>query len=144
MLLRLVHLLSKHLHTMTNPYVLQINVSLLKVVQVLENYHLACTFKMLKEEDNNIFANCSKEIRNEVRATVVDMVLATDFGRHLELMGQFKSKVAAGGISREQRDDRILYMKMALKCADISHTSKARDLHLKWTDRITEEFFLQV
>ena len=32
---------------------------------------------------------------------------------------------------------------MALKCADISHTTKAQHLHLAWTDRVSEEFFCQ-
>ena len=32
----------------------------------------------------------------QVRAIMIDMVLATDFSKHLELLGQFKSRRAAG------------------------------------------------
>jgi len=71
------------------------------------------------------------------------MVLATDFGKHLEVLGQFKSRRAAGEFKSEQKTDRVLLLKMALKCADISHTSKSSELHKEWTTRVTEEFFRQ-
>ena len=32
---------------------------------------------------------------------------------------------------------------MALKCADISHTAKSSEIHLEWTNRVTEEFYHQ-
>jgi hypothetical protein len=71
------------------------------------------------------------------------LVLATDFAQHIELLALFKSKIAAGGFDRQRVEDRRLLMQIALKCADISHTAKAKQLHLEWTSRITEEFFRQ-
>jgi cAMP-specific phosphodiesterase 4 len=41
------------------------------------------------------------------------------------------------------KDDRMLVLKMALKCADIGHTSKTKELHLEWTQRVSEEFYRQ-
>jgi cAMP-specific phosphodiesterase 4 len=111
--------------------------------KVLENYHLASTFNIIQQDQTNIFAGCTKDARLEIRASIIDLVLATDFSRHLEVLGQFNSRRAAGGMSVDKRDDRLLWMKMALKCADISHTAKSTDIHLKWTEYITEEFFKQ-
>lgn len=30
-----------------------------------------------------------------------------------------------------------------LKCADLGHSAKSLDLHVKWTEAIQEEFFAQ-
>ncbi len=49
------------------------------------------------QEENDIFSGCSKEVFKEIRATIIELVLATDFSRHLEVLGQFKSRKAAGG-----------------------------------------------
>ena len=38
----------------------------------------------------------------------------------------------------------MLLLKIALKCADISHTAKSSEMHFKWTERITREFHKQV
>ena len=37
----------------------------------------------------------------------------------------------------------LSFLQIALKGADISHTTKAQHLHLAWTDRVSEEFFCQ-
>lgn len=39
--------------------------------------------------------------------------------------------------------ERMNVLKMAVKCADVSHTSKSENLHFKWTQRIIEEFYRQ-
>eukprot|EP01097_Dermamoeba_algensis_P005358 TRINITY_DN3408_c0_g1_i1.p1 TRINITY_DN3408_c0_g1~~TRINITY_DN3408_c0_g1_i1.p1 ORF type:complete len:821 (-),score=168.38 TRINITY_DN3408_c0_g1_i1:216-2678(-) len=106
---------------------------------VLENHHLAASFLLLKEEDCNIFEHLSLGQYKEIRETMIDMVLATDFSQHFDILGQYKSRSAVGGV----KQDRRLLLKMALKCADISHTSKSLDIHQQWTSRITEEFFRQ-
>ena len=109
----------------------------------MENYHLASAFNIIQQDSTNIFSGCTKDAKLELRATIIDLVLATDFSRHLEVLGQFNSRRAAGGMSVDKRDDRLLWLKMALKCADISHTAKSTEMHLKWTANITEEFFRQ-
>ena len=40
-------------------------------------------------------------------------------------------------------EERLLVMKVALRCADISHPSKQCHIHLRWTDAINKEFFAQ-
>jgi hypothetical protein len=39
--------------------------------------------------------------------------------------------------------DRLLYMKMIIKCSDLKHPSLKRDAHLKWSAMVNEEFIQQ-
>jgi len=91
---------------------------------------------------DNVFSNCSNDVKKELRSAIIELVLATDFSKHLEILGQFKSRKAAGELTNK-REDRLLVLKMALKCADISHTAKTPVLHQNWTQRVTEEFYQQ-
>ena len=50
----------------------------------------------------------------------------------------------APGIDWTSEADRILVSQITIKLADINGPAKKRDLHLAWTDRITEEFYEQV
>ena len=45
---------------------------------VLENHHLAVSFKLLQNQDCDILANMSAKQRQTMRKMVIDMVLATD------------------------------------------------------------------
>jgi len=110
---------------------------------VLENHHLCTAFTLLQNDDCDIFSGVSPAVRKELRYVIIQSVLATDFSKHLEVLGQFKSRRATGGFEKEKSEDRLLLLKMALKCADISHTTKPTHLHLEWSKRITEEMFLQ-
>eukprot|EP01118_Nematostelium_gracile_P019482 TRINITY_DN9043_c0_g1_i2.p1 TRINITY_DN9043_c0_g1~~TRINITY_DN9043_c0_g1_i2.p1 ORF type:complete len:186 (+),score=54.04 TRINITY_DN9043_c0_g1_i2:115-672(+) len=72
------------------------------------------------------------------------MILATDFGKHFDYVGQFKGAIAnSDSLDVTKREIKDLYMEIALKCADISHASKNLEIHLNWTNRITEEFYRQ-
>eukprot|EP00013_Stygamoeba_regulata_P009218 CAMPEP_0177672262 /NCGR_PEP_ID=MMETSP0447-20121125/25225_1 /TAXON_ID=0 /ORGANISM="Stygamoeba regulata, Strain BSH-02190019" /LENGTH=1272 /DNA_ID=CAMNT_0019179873 /DNA_START=33 /DNA_END=3849 /DNA_ORIENTATION=- len=110
---------------------------------VLENHHAASCFKLLADDEKNILCNLSTEQRVIVRKMIIDLVLATDFSKHFALLGQFKSKLAAGGFDPNELEDRTLIYQLALKCSDISHTTKHKPLHLDWSRRVTTEFYEQ-
>lgn len=70
---------------------------------VLENHHLAVAFKLLQNEDCDIFANLGKKQRQTLRKMVIDMVLATDMSKHMSLLADLKTmvetkKVAGSGV----------------------------------------------
>ena len=69
-------------------------------------------------------------------------MLNTDMGVHFDFMAKFRSAVA-GNIDLADPGTRLLIMQMGLKCGDLGHSAKSFPLHLKWTERINEEFFLQ-
>jgi hypothetical protein len=110
---------------------------------VLENFHLAEAFKLIKIPDCNIFSGVSRETYRELREMIIQTVLATDMSRHFKVIGEFKSKLAAGGISSMNKDDVLLVLMMAMKVADLGHTSKKTSLHFEWCQRINEEFYRQ-
>lgn len=70
---------------------------------VLENHHLAVAFKLLQNEDCDIFASLGKKPRQTLRKMVIDMVLATDMSKHMSLLADLKTmvetkKVAGSGV----------------------------------------------
>lgn len=50
---------------------------------VLENHHLAVGFKLLQEENCDIFQNLSKKQRDSMRKMVIDMVRVMHFLLHV-------------------------------------------------------------
>ena len=72
------------------------------------------------------------------------MVLETDLSKHFEIFSKFKTKaIMLGDIKYEKSEDKMIILSMALKCADIGHSAKSREIHQKWTNLVMEEFFNQ-
>jgi hypothetical protein len=110
---------------------------------VLENYHCATAFRIIYDEQNNIFTGLTEAQKKEVRESIVTMVLATDMAQHFDLLGKFKSKLAGNGFDPKDRKDRLLLLQIAIKCADISNPTKSTYLCNSWATRVMEEFFRQ-
>jgi hypothetical protein len=116
---------------------------------VLENHHLAVAFKLLQADERNIFAHLSGKQTKTLRKMVIDMVLATDMSKHMQLLADLKtmveSKKVTGNniIMLESYDDRIQVLQNMIHCADLSNPTKPLDIYIKWTDRIMEEFWRQ-
>lgn len=49
----------------------------------------------------------------------------------------------AVGIDWTSETDRLLMMQMVIKLADINGPAKTHELHVRWTERISEEFYEQ-
>jgi hypothetical protein len=116
---------------------------------VLENHHLAVAFKLLQADERNIFAHLSGKQTKTLRKMVIDMVLATDMSKHMQLLADLKtmveSKKVTGNniIMLESYDDRIQVLQNMIHCADLSNPTKPLEIYIKWTDRIMEEFWRQ-
>ena len=116
---------------------------------VLENHHLAVAFKLLQADERNIFAHLTAKQMKSLRKMVIDMVLATDMSKHMQLLADLKtmveSKKVTGNniIMLESYDDRIQVLQNMIHCADLSNPTKPLDIYIKWTDRIMEEFWRQ-
>ncbi|KAM5170926.1 3',5'-cyclic-AMP phosphodiesterase 4A [Mantella aurantiaca] len=116
---------------------------------VLENHHLAVGFKLLQEENCDIFQNLSKRQRQTMRKMVIDMVLATDMSKHMSLLADLKTMVetkkvtSSGVLLLDNYTDRIQVLRNMVHCADLSNPTKPLELYRQWTDRILEEFFRQ-
>ncbi|XP_026200879.1 cAMP-specific 3',5'-cyclic phosphodiesterase 4D isoform X4 [Anabas testudineus] len=116
---------------------------------VLENHHLAVGFKLLQEENCDIFQNLSKKQRDSLRKMVIDMVLATDMSKHMNFLADMKTMVetkkvtSLGVLLLDNYSDRIQVLQNMVHCADLSNPTKPLELYRKWTDRIMVEFFTQ-
>ncbi|XP_031433186.1 cAMP-specific 3',5'-cyclic phosphodiesterase 4D-like isoform X1 [Clupea harengus] len=116
---------------------------------VLENHHLAVGFKLLQEENCDIFQNLNKKQRSTFRKMVIDMVLATDMSKHMNLLADLKTMVetkkvtSSGVLLLDNYCDRIQVLQNMVHCADLSNPSKPLELYRQWTDRIMQEFFSQ-
>eukprot|EP00298_Acanthocystis_sp_HF-20_P018303 c21934_g2_i2.p1 GENE.c21934_g2_i2~~c21934_g2_i2.p1 ORF type:complete len:787 (+),score=321.97 c21934_g2_i2:97-2457(+) len=108
-----------------------------------ENHHLAAAFACLSEDENNFVHAMSPERKKDMRKIVIDLVLATDMSQHNAILSSFRLKLSSGALKLEDEDSLLMILKMGIKCADISHTSKEDFLHAPWTERITNEFLNQ-
>uniref|UniRef100_A0A8C7G388 Phosphodiesterase n=1 Tax=Oncorhynchus kisutch TaxID=8019 RepID=A0A8C7G388_ONCKI len=118
-------------------------------VSVLENHHLAVGFKLLQEDNCDIFQNLSKKQRQSLRKMVIDMVLATDMSKHMNLLADLKTMVetkkvtSLGVLLLDNYGDRIQVLQNMVHCADLSNPTKPLEVYRQWTDRIMVEFFTQ-
>ncbi|XP_004911040.1 cAMP-specific 3',5'-cyclic phosphodiesterase 4C isoform X1 [Xenopus tropicalis] len=116
---------------------------------VLENHHLAVGFKLLQEENCDIFQNLTKKQRQTLRKMVIDMVLATDMSKHMNLLADLKTMVetkkvtSLGVLLLDNYSDRIQVLQNMVHCADLSNPTKPLEIYRQWTDRIIVEFFHQ-
>ncbi|XP_070817986.1 3',5'-cyclic-AMP phosphodiesterase 4D isoform X5 [Chaetodon trifascialis] len=116
---------------------------------VLENHHLAVGFKLLQEDNCDIFQNLSKKQRDSLRKMVIDMVLATDMSKHMNFLADMKTMVetkkvtSLGVLLLDNYSDRIQVLQNMVHCADLSNPTKPLELYRRWTDRIMVEFFTQ-
>ncbi|XP_056276443.1 cAMP-specific 3',5'-cyclic phosphodiesterase 4D isoform X3 [Pseudoliparis swirei] len=116
---------------------------------VLENHHLAVGFKLLQEDNCDIFQNLNKKQRQSLRKIVIDMVLATDMSKHMNLLADLKTMVetkkvtSLGVLLLDNYSDRIQVLQNMVHCADLSNPTKPLELYRQWTDRIMVEFFTQ-
>ncbi|XP_071485038.1 3',5'-cyclic-AMP phosphodiesterase 4C-like isoform X2 [Diadema antillarum] len=118
-------------------------------VSVLENHSLAIAFKLLMEENCNIFEYLTKKQYQTLRKMSIDMVLATDMSKHMSLLADLKTmvetkKVAGSGVLLlDNYNDRIQVLKNLVHCADVANPSKPLQIYTQWTSMLMEEFFRQ-
>ncbi|CBY13498.1 unnamed protein product [Oikopleura dioica] len=106
---------------------------------VLENHHVAASFKMLQEnKGSNIVAELTRDQFEEFRSLVVDIVLATDMSQHFQQMSQ-----VTDALNNPKELDKVKVMALIVHLADISHAAKCWELHERWSYALTEEYFRQ-
>lgn len=59
-------------------------------ISPLENHHCSVAFRILENEDCNIFKSFSSEAFKQVREGMIRCILATDMARHNEILQNFK------------------------------------------------------
>uniref|UniRef100_A0A7M4E996 Phosphodiesterase n=2 Tax=Crocodylus porosus TaxID=8502 RepID=A0A7M4E996_CROPO len=105
---------------------------------VLENHHISAVFRMMQDDEMNIFINLTKDEFVELRALVIEMVLATDMSCHFQQVKSMKTS-----LQQLERIDKSKVLSLLLHAADISHPTKQWTVHSRWTKALMEEFFRQ-
>ena len=124
---------------------------------VLENYHIANIFKLVKQDKYNIFKPFKPEEYRIMRRRIIEGVLATDMKKHQKVIGKIKNKSEVYNIKNgknfikmfNETDANKLFdaqqevLNMLIHSADISNPAKPSKISQQWTDRVYEEFFRQ-
>ncbi|KAI8810816.1 cGMP phosphodiesterase [Cladochytrium replicatum] len=112
-------------------------------VSPLENHHCAVLFSILRNPETNICKNVKDDVYREMRKGIVRCILATDMGRHGELMTAFKKASETVPYNYDDVEQKLLLMQMVIKCADISNEVRPPEVAEPWVDCLLEEFFTQ-
>ncbi|KAG7265731.1 hypothetical protein CRUP_005246 [Coryphaenoides rupestris] len=115
---------------------------------VLENHHAASAWNLyLSQPQFNFLLNLDHVEFKRFRFLVIEAILATDLKKHFDFLAEFNAKVNdvnSPGIDWTNENDRLLVCQVCIKLADINGPAKTRDLHLKWTEGIVNEFYEQL
>ena len=112
-------------------------------ISVLENMHASTLFTILGQGDSNVLEDVPIDDMLVIRKLIIEMILETDMSKHFASVGRFRSISRKPGIDFEKQEDKFFCLAFALKCADVAHSAKCLDIHVKWTKRVCEEFFKQ-
>jgi len=119
-------------------------------VSVLENHHLASSFKMMTGAHKRILQGLNPADYAHLRSIVIALVQATDMKTHFTFLSEAQAKLGRSAdtlddheYSELPQEERIILFKMAMKCADISNPSKPIHLSARWAERVMAEFFAQ-
>ncbi|KFR11247.1 cGMP-inhibited 3',5'-cyclic phosphodiesterase B, partial [Opisthocomus hoazin] len=114
---------------------------------VLENHHAASAWNLfLSRPEYNFLSNLDHVEFKRFRFLVIEAILATDLKKHFDFLAEFNAKVNdinSHGIEWSNENDRLLACQICIKLADINGPAKMRELHLKWTEGIVNEFYEQ-
>ncbi|XP_040415560.1 cGMP-inhibited 3',5'-cyclic phosphodiesterase B isoform X1 [Cygnus olor] len=114
---------------------------------VLENHHAASAWNLfLSRPEYNFLSNLDHVEFKRFRFLVIEAILATDLKKHFDFLAEFNAKVNdinSHGIEWSNENDRLLVCQICIKLADINGPAKVRELHLKWTEGIVNEFYEQ-
>ena len=111
-------------------------------ISVLENMHSSLTFSLLREDSSNFLESFEPDQLLLTRRWIIELVLATDMGKHFDLLRVFKSN-NYNKSHFEMQEIRLESLKILIKASDIGHSAKRSDIHKNWSLLISEEFFRQ-
>ncbi|XP_065129425.1 cGMP-inhibited 3',5'-cyclic phosphodiesterase 3A isoform X2 [Paramisgurnus dabryanus] len=114
---------------------------------VLENHHAASAWNLfMSRPEYNFLVSLDHMDFKRFRFLVIEAILATDLKKHFDFLAEFNAKVGddgCSGIDWTNENDRLLVCQMCIKLADINGPLKSKELHLRWTEGIVNEFYEQ-
>lgn len=127
-------------------------------VSVLENYHVAESFKLIRSNEMyDFFCDMGKEEYKVMRKRIVECVLATDMTFHAKQFTYLKVKIENFGIKKGENVEKIIqgqegvalyqtqqeFLNIIIHSCDISNPTKPHEIYTQWAERVMEEFWMQ-
>ncbi|XP_066143280.1 high affinity cGMP-specific 3',5'-cyclic phosphodiesterase 9A isoform X1 [Euwallacea fornicatus] len=110
-------------------------------ISPLENHHCSVAFRLLENEDCNIFKSFGSEDFKQVREGMIRCILATDMARHNEILTNFREILSSFNYNNKAHVN--LLCMVLIKVSDISNEARPMDIAEPWLDRLLQEFFKQ-
>lgn len=107
---------------------------------VLENFHAATLFKILRIPDCNLFAGLDYD---SFRSQIIELVLATDTADHFQMVSQLRHKCSGADFNLDDSKNQLLLSKMLIKGADVSAPAMTWEHSLEWVERLIGELYSQ-
>jgi len=127
-------------------------------ISILENMHIAETFKLIKQGKQCNFLQCLEQRDQQlVRRFVISMVLHTDMAKHNDLVVKLKRLIK----SKDEKDNKSIkwleldqnpkdlmnetefLLDMMIHCADLANACRPNHIMKEWTRRVIKEFWSQ-
>jgi cAMP-specific phosphodiesterase 4 len=119
--------------------------------------HVSESFKVLLQEDKNIFYDFTNEEYKLVRKRMINCILATDMVQHFSSIPSLQKKLESYNIKNGQNVEKLIDSNDKLKkfenqqnilnflihSSDISNPAKPINVYDEWVDRVFIEFFNQ-
>ena len=125
-------------------------------ISVLENFHIAQTFKLLSQDQYNILKHFKPEEYRILRRRMIEGIISTDMANHQKVLSATKAKIETYKINKGANFTKIFdvetaklfdaqqcILNMCLHTADISNPAKPSKISEGWTAKVYEEFFRQ-
>jgi hypothetical protein len=112
-------------------------------VSVLENHHVASSFKLIKQQEFDIFARFERDDHKGIRKRIIGNVLSTDMSKHFTEMGKYKPRISAADFDPSQGSDKESTVHLIFHMSDISNSAKPFEIVKTWVDLLFVEFFHQ-
>ncbi|KEP67175.1 UNVERIFIED_CONTAM: 3'5'-cyclic nucleotide phosphodiesterase domain-containing protein [Hammondia hammondi] len=113
---------------------------------VLENYHAALLFQILRHPRFNVFCSIPPQAFSACRQRIIGAILWTDMAKHFDMVAQLKEKIEGEMVLTEGIIVTLQkpYLEgLLLHASDISNPMLRFELSYDWAVRACDEFFQQ-
>nr|CEL65232.1 TPA: 3',5'--cyclic-nucleotide phosphodiesterase,putative [Neospora caninum Liverpool] len=95
--------------------------------------------------NNNFFVASGAPLEfKQVRANMIDLILATDMKTHFDFLSRFRNRRQAAGFNfHKVAEDQWLAAEICIRASDLGHAVTEWDQHFEWASRVVTEFYLQ-
>lgn len=117
-------------------------------ISILENFHAATLFTILRKKENNIFDHYNDFDYKLLRKRIISQILATDMMQHGKVLGVIKGKISNGTevVNKNSKnifDEQEALFDFIVHAGDIAHNAKSFKISVKWVELLSNEFWNQ-